>query len=133
MTGVRRLLWTHKGAVVMTADCKRDQCYISAPLFAAWEVYHLKSSPVDPNRLYASQSQGWFGQQIQRSDDGGTTWEPVGNKFVYEGDPGTHPWYDGTPRPFEFTRIWHFEPSLTDPDTVFAGAQDAALFKSTDA
>ena len=104
----------------------------SGPHFAGWEIYHVKGSPVDPNRLYASQSSGWFGQLIQRSDDGGKTWEPVGNKFVYDGVPGTHQWYDGTPHPWEFKRVWHLEPSLTDPDTVYAGVEDAALFRSTD-
>ena len=95
-------------------------------------MYHLKGSPVDPNRLYASQSTGWFGQLIQRSDDGGETWAPVGNEFRYDGVPGTHQWYDGTPHPWEFTRVWHLEPSPTDPDTVYAGVEDAALFRSTD-
>jgi len=95
-------------------------------------MYHLKGSPVDPSRLYASQSTGWFGQLIQRSDDGGQTWTPVGNKFVYDGVPGTHQWYDGTPHPWEFARVWHLEPSLTDPNTVYAGIQDAALFRTTD-
>jgi photosystem II stability/assembly factor-like uncharacterized protein len=95
-------------------------------------MYHIKGSPADPNRLYASQSSGWFGQTIQRSNDGGQTWEPVGNKFVYDGVPGTHQWYDGTPHPWEFKRVWHLEPSLTDPDTVYAGIEDAALFRSTD-
>ena len=99
---------------------------------AAGRIYHMKGSPADPNRLYASQSSGWFGQLIQRSNDGGKTWEPVGNKFVYDGVPGTHQWYDGTPHPWEFKRVWHLEPSLTDPDTVYAGVEDAALFRSTD-
>ena len=44
----------------------------------------------------------------------------------------THQWYDGSQRPWEFKRVWHLEPSLTDPDTVYAGAEDAALFKSAD-
>jgi len=95
-------------------------------------MYHVAGSPADPARLYASQSTGWFGQLIQRSDDGGRTWEPMGNKFEYEGVPGTHQWYDGTPHPWEFARVWHLEPSLTDPDTVYAGVEDAALFRSID-
>ena len=98
-----------------------------------WEIYHVKGSPADPDRLYASQSTGWFGQLIQRSDDGGAMWETVGNQFPYDGVPGTHQWYDGTPHPWEFARVWHLEPSLTDPDTVLAGVEDAALFRSTDA
>src|SRR5439155_808733 len=75
---------------------------------------------------------GSFGQLIQRSNDGGKTWEAVGNKFVYDGVPGTHLWYDGTSRPWEFARVWYLEPSLTDPDMVYAGVQDAALFRSMD-
>ena len=132
MSTVRVLVGTRKGAFILTADGKRDKWDVSGPHFAGWEMYHLKGSPADPNRLYASQTSGWFGQQIQRSDDGGKTWEPAGNKFAYDGIPGTHQWYDGTPHPWEFARVWHLEPSLTDPDTVYAGVEDAALFKSTD-
>jgi photosystem II stability/assembly factor-like uncharacterized protein len=132
MSNVRVLVGTRKGAFILTSDGKRDRWDISGPHFAGWEIYHLKGSPADPNRLYASQCSGWFGQLIQRSNDGGKTWQPVGNKFVYEGVPGTHQWYDGTPHPWEFKRVWHLEPSLTDPDTVYAGVEDAALFRSTD-
>jgi photosystem II stability/assembly factor-like uncharacterized protein len=132
MSGVRVLVGTRKGAFVLTSDGKRDKWDISGPHFAGWELYHVKGSPADPNRLYASQCSGWFGQMIQRSNDGGKTWEPVGNKFVYDGVAGTHQWYDGTAHPWEFKRVWHLEPSLTDPDTVYAGVEDAALFRSTD-
>ena len=132
MSGVRVLVGTRKGAFVLTSDGKRERWDVAGPHFGGWEIYHVKGSPVDPNRLYASQSSGWFGQVMQRSNDGGKTWEPVGNKFVYDGVPGTHLWYDGTPHPWEFKRVWHLEPSLTDPDTVFAGAEDAALFRSAD-
>lgn len=132
MNSVRVLVGTKKGAFILTSDAQREQWQVQGPFFAGWEIYHLKGSPVDPNRIYASQSSGWFGQVIQRSNDGGRTWEPVGNKFVYEGTPGTHLWYDGTPHPWEFKRIWHLEPSLHDVDTVYAGAEDAALFRSTD-
>ena len=129
---VRLLVGTRKGAFVLTSDDARKKWDVSGPHFAGWEAYHLKGSPADPNRIYASQSSGWFGQQIQRSNDGGRTWEPVGNKFVYDGVPGTHQWYDGTPHPWEFARVWHLEPSHSDPDTIYAGVEDAALFKSTD-
>lgn len=132
MSGVRLLVGTRKGAFVLSSDGKRENWSVSGPHFAGWEMYHLKGSPVDPNRIYASQSSGWFGQVVQRSDDGGVTWAPVGNKFAYEGNAGTHQWYDGTPHPWEFKRVWHFEPSLTDPDTVYAGVEDAAIFRTTD-
>src|SRR5215469_16576342 len=156
MSGVRVLVGTRKGAFILTSDAKRQQWDISGPFFTGWEIYHLKGSPVDPNRLYASQSSSWFGQIIQRSDDGGKTWHQPGtppgeptttpegmpkgesNKFVYDtsaetGKPlTTHQWYDGTPHPWEFKRVWHLEPSLTDPDTVYAGVEDAAISRSTD-
>jgi photosystem II stability/assembly factor-like uncharacterized protein len=132
MSSVRVLVGTRKGAFVMTSDGKREKWEIDGPHFTGWEIYHVKGSPVDQNRLYLSQSSGWFGQLIQRSSDGGKTWEPVGNKFAYDGVPGTHQWYDGTPHPWEFARVWHLEPSLSDLDTVYAGVEDAALFRSTD-
>ena len=132
MSHVRVLVGTKKGAFILTSDGARKHWVVDGPHFPGWEMYHLKGSPVDPDRLYASQSTGWFGQLIQRSDDGGRTWAPVNNQFTYDGTPGTHMWYDGTPHPWEFKRVWHLEPSLTDRDVVFAGVEDAALFKSTD-
>jgi photosystem II stability/assembly factor-like uncharacterized protein len=132
MSSVRVLVGTRKGAFILTSDGKRQAWAVSGPHFPGWEIYHLKGSPADPDRLYASQSSGWFGQVMQRSNDGGATWEPVDNKFAYDGTPGTHQWYDGTPHPWEFKRVWHLEPSLGDPDTVYAGVEDAAMFRTTD-
>jgi len=132
MSGVRVLVGTRKGAFVLTSDEKRQSWDVSGPHFPGWEVYHVAGSPADPDRVYAAPSGGWFGQVIQRSDDGGATWNTVGNDFTYAGVPGNHQWYDGTLRPWEFTRVWHLEPSATDPDTVYAGVQDAALFKTVD-
>ncbi|MGH3175048.1 MAG: WD40/YVTN/BNR-like repeat-containing protein, partial [Streptosporangiaceae bacterium] len=132
MSGIRVLVGTRKGAFVLRSDGKRDQWDVSGPHFPGWEIYHLKGSPADQDRLYASQSNGWFGQLIQRSDDGGASWEAVGNDFSYQGEAGTHQWYDGTPHPWEFARVWHLEPSLDDPDTVYAGVEDAGLFLSAD-
>jgi photosystem II stability/assembly factor-like uncharacterized protein len=132
MSGVRVLVGTRKGAFILTSDQKRETWRVDGPHFGGWEIYHVKGSPVDPNRLFASQSSDWFGQVIHRSDDGGRTWAPVGNAFNYAGQPGTHQWYDGTDHPWEFKRVWHLEPSLHDPDVVYAGVEDAALFRSTD-
>ena len=153
MSSVRVLVGTKKGAFILTSDGKRADWTVSGPFFAGWEIYHMKGSPVDPNRLYASQSSSWFGQVIQRSDDGGKTWfqpgfkpgDPVtgpdgmpateSNKFAYDTSAGgkpltTHQWY-GTQHPWEFKRVWHLEPSLTDAERVYAGVEDAALFQTT--
>ena len=149
MSTIRLLVGTKKGGFILTADGKRQNWKIEGPLFAGWEIYHMKGSAADPNRIFASQTSGWFGQIIQRSDDGGKTWNPPGtkledimgadgfpkgksNEFAYEGETGTHLFYDGSQKPWEFKRIWHIEPSLTDPDTAFAGAEDAAIFKTMD-
>jgi photosystem II stability/assembly factor-like uncharacterized protein len=132
MSRVRLLVGTKKGAFVLTADGQRQKWDVSGPHFGGWEIYHLKGSAVDSERIYASQWSGWSGQIIQKSQDGGKNWETVGNKFVYDGVPGTHQWYDGTPHPWEFKRVWHLEPSLSDPETVYAGVEDAALFVTRD-
>jgi photosystem II stability/assembly factor-like uncharacterized protein len=132
MSSVRVLVGTRKGAFLLRSDGARKSWTVSGPFFAGWEIYHVAGSPADPQRLYASQSNAWFGQQIQRSDDGGESWSPVDNAFAYDGVPGTHQWYDGTPHPWEFKRVWHLEPARTDPDTVYAGVEDAALFRTTD-
>jgi hypothetical protein len=132
MSKIRVSVGTRKGAFLLTSDAKREKWDVSGPHFPGWEIFHIKGSPVNPDRLYASQTSDWFGQVIQRSEDGGQSWEPVGNEFKYDGIPGTHQWYDGTQHPWEFTRVWYLEPSLTDPDTVYAGVEDAALFKSKD-
>jgi photosystem II stability/assembly factor-like uncharacterized protein len=152
MTAVRVLVGTKKGAFILNGDAKRQKFSVSGPHFAGWEVYHMKASPVDPNRIYASQTSGWFGQIMQRSDDGGKTWHTPGskpedlkgemgmpkgesNKFAYDEMKApltTHQWYDGTQHPWEFKRVWHIEPSLHDPDTAYAGVEDAAMFRTTD-
>jgi photosystem II stability/assembly factor-like uncharacterized protein len=170
VTAIRVLVGTKKGAFVLSADGKRKKWSVAGPHFAGWEIYHMKGSPVDPDRIYASQTSSWFGQIIQRSSDGGATWEQPGsadgssaagangangatqgadaagppmpqgesNKFVYDTTPAsgkpltTHQWYDGTQHPWEFARVWHLEPSLFDPDVVYAGVEDAALFKTED-
>ncbi len=132
MGAVRVLVGTAKGAFILTSDGKRQDWKVDGPHFGGWEMYHLKGSPADPNRLFASQATDWFGQVVHRSDDGGKSWETVGNAFAYDGDPGSHQWYDGTPHPWEFKRAWHFEPGLTDPDIIYAGVEDAAMFRSAD-
>ena len=161
MTAIRALIGTKKGAFILTSDGKRENWSVAGPHFAGWELYHLKSSPADPDRIYASQTSSWFGQIIQRSSDGGVTWEQPGsdgaapdetsgdsnnpeftkgesNKFAYDtsaetGKPlTTHQWYDGTQHPWEFERVWHLEPSLTDPDVVYAGIEGAALVRTID-
>ena len=92
MPHVRVLVGTRKGAFVLTSDAARATWEVAGPHFGGWEIYHMKASPVAPNRIYAAQNTGWFGQLMQRSDDGGVTWTPVGNEFKYASETGTHLW-----------------------------------------
>jgi hypothetical protein len=143
----QRRVQTDGGRQARKVGCQRA-------VFCGLGDVSLERVATDPNRIYASQTSGWFGQLIQRSDDGGTTWHqpgtPLGeaaspglpkvasNKFVYDGSAETgtplttHQFYDGTQHPWEFKRVWPLEPSLTDSDSVYAGVEDAALFRSTD-
>ncbi len=132
MATVRLLVGTQKGAFILTSDEAREAWTVDGPHFGGWEIYHISGSPVNPDRLYVSQSTGWFGQLIQRSDDGGKTWTPVNNEFTYAGNPGTHQWFDGTQHPWEFKRVWLLQPSPSEQDVVYAGVEDAALFRSAD-
>lgn len=132
MTSVRLLVGTAKGGFVLRSDGARREWNAEGPLFGGWQVMDMVGSPADPDRIWASTWTDWHGQVVQRSDDGGRSWEPVGNEFAYRGEPGTHQWYDGSPHPWEFKRVWHFQPSPEDPDTVYAGVEDAALFRSAD-
>jgi BNR/Asp-box repeat len=132
MSKVRILVGTRKGAFILESN-DRQVWTVNGPLFGGLEVYHLKGSNLNPDRIYAAPGTAWFGQLMQRSDDGGKTWTDIGKEFHYAGVPGTHEWYDGTPHPWEFKRVWHLEPSPTEPDTLYAGVEDAALFRSRDA
>src|SRR3954469_8546367 len=143
MSRVRVLVGTKKGAFILTSDGNRQKWKVDGPHFAGWEIYHMKGSPADPNRIFCSQSSGWFGQIIQRSSDGGKTWETPGggpekgpfgmpgresHKFVHNKNPQPPPplqLYDGTQHPWEFKRVWHVEPDLNNPDVCYAGVEDA--------
>ena len=76
MTAIRVLVGTKKGAFILSADGKRENWSVAGPHFAGWEIYHVKGSPADPGRIYASQTSAWFGQIIQIAGRarGGTGW-----------------------------------------------------------
>src|SRR2546423_12613198 len=87
MSSVRVLVGTRKGAFILNSDASRKRWKVEGPHFAGWEIYHVKGSPADPDRLYASQSSGWVGQGPQRPDDGGKTWGAAGEPLPFRGPP----------------------------------------------
>ena len=131
MTGVRVLVGSRKGAFIPFSDGKREKPDVSGPFFGVGDLSRQGLAGGSESDLCVA-IERLVRQQMQHSSDGGQTREAVGNKFVFEGTPGTHKWCDGTPHPWEFNRVWHLEPSLTDPETVLARVEDAALFRTTD-
>ena len=67
-------------------------------------MYHLKGSPAAESALRVA-IHGLVGQQMQRSNDGGKTWSLWGTNSSTTVSR-THQWYDGTPHPWEFKRVW---------------------------
>ncbi len=152
MSRVRVLVGTRKGAFILTSDGKREKWDVSGPHFAGWEMYHLKGSPADPEshlrlaneRMVRTdhpalrrwrQDLASAGNARRRASPARSAEEREQQVRLRRGcrkPLTTHQWYDGTQHPWEFKRVWHLEPSLTDPDTVYAGVEDAALFRSTD-
>ena len=66
MGKVRVLVGTKKGAFILTSDDQRRGWNVSGPHFGGWEVYHVKGSPVNPDRIIAhliSRSGGLPGPQ----------------------------------------------------------------------
>src|SRR2546429_6154748 len=110
MSSVRVLVGTRKGAFMLNSDASRKRWKVEGPHFAGWEIYHVKGSPADPDRLYASQSSGWFGQVLQRSDDGGKTWDAAGQPVPFQSTPRPHKWDGGPPHPDARKRGWHAGP-----------------------
>ena len=149
MSTVRVLVGTKKGAFILTADGARKNWTVAGPHSPAGRCTTSKDRRPIPtastprrraagsgrssNARMTAAKRGIRPAQSPR-DLMGPDGMPKGqsNMFNYEGSVGTHKWYDGTQHPWEFKRVWHIEPSLTDPDTAYAGVEDAAIFKTTD-
>src|ERR671937_3058 len=125
MSEVRVLVGTRKGAFVLTSDGTRDRWDVSGPHFGGWEIYHIKGCPTEPNRLYASQSSSWFGQVIQRSNDGGQTWQELAGLRQHE---SASAWQPGAGGMCLHTVL--LDPS--QPQRIFVAISAAGAFRSDD-
>ena len=152
MSKVRVLVGTRKGAFILTSDGKREKV-------GGQRSALCRMGAVSPQGIAGrSQSHLCIADQrmVRAIDPALRRWRqdlaPAGNASRGAVPPGpqrreqqvclrslatgkpltTHQWYDGTQHPWEFKRVWHLEPSLTDPNTVYAGVEDAAIFRSTD-
>jgi photosystem II stability/assembly factor-like uncharacterized protein len=80
--------------------------------------------PHRPDRVFC----GTFEAGLQRSVDGGHSWERVGERTV---DPGEDP-ATAERRGVEEVSVMSVAVDPNDPDVVWAGTEPSALFRSTD-
>ncbi|MEX1021093.1 MAG: exo-alpha-sialidase [Litorilinea sp.] len=120
---VQLLVGTIKGAFIYTADPDRQNWDLRGPFMHGWEVYSLLADQRgSAPRLIAGTSHAAYGPAIRISDDLGETWRQVEKGPEYSSDSG-----------FNLTRIWQLIPGhATQPETVYAGVDEAGLFVSHD-
>ena len=123
MTDVLVLIGTEKSAFILKSDEKREEWNLSAPLIKGWKISDLQlDSRTSPSTLWAAVNHYVYGPTVQRSRDLGQTWEQIehGPKFP-EGHVST------------LNDVWSIVPGRSDePDVLYAGVADAALFKTDD-
>jgi hypothetical protein len=116
------LVGTQKGGFVFHSGDRRKWSRLG-PYMAGMPVYHMVLDPRDGRTVYAG------------APNPGVTWGPA----VFRGRLGgavkatrEHPKFrEGSD--LAMTRVWHLEPGPpNEPETVYAGIEPAALFRSDD-
>lgn len=121
MTTVRLLVGTTKGLFVYSSDEQRRLWRCEGPQLAEWEIYSALGDPKGEGVL-AGASHAAYGPSVRKSDDGGATWTQIADGPRYPTETG-----------FKFNRVWQLIPGhSSEPDTVFAGVEEAGLFVSRD-
>ena len=123
------LVGTRKGAFILTGDQSRRQWQIDGPFNPGTDVFHLVYDQRNGGTIFSASNSMWFGPQIEFSRDLGQTWQQAEAQPRFTNKP-EYAEHDGD----TVSRIWHIEPGRAgEPETLYAGVQPAALFKSTDA
>lgn len=120
---VQLMVGTAKGGFIYTSDTARQSWELRGPFLHGWEVYSvLGDQRGSQPRIIAGTSHEAYGPSIRISDDLGKTWEPVEKGPEYSEASG-----------FKLNRIWQLVPGhATQPETVYAGVDEAGLFVSHD-
>src|SRR6058998_3516732 len=113
---------TKKGGFLFhSAD--RRKWSVAGPFLAGAGVYHMGLDPRDGRTVYAA------------APHAAEPWGPA----VYRGRIGSEPKPTSSSPKFKegsdlaVSRVWHIEPgSSNEPDTIYAGVEPAALFRSED-
>ena len=110
------LVGTRKGLFVLKGDETRRKWEFEGPHLSGWDVFHAMKHD---GSLYAAANHGVYGATVQRSDDGGKTWER--SEAL------------GLPEDTELTleKTWHVEPG-TNGNTLWLGGAPGVLFRSDD-
>jgi photosystem II stability/assembly factor-like uncharacterized protein len=115
------LAGTRKGLFLLRDDDDRRSWTVEGdPVLDGWEIYHAMQDPRDGS-LYAAANHPVYGANVQRSSDGGKTWERSEGLGLPE-DSG-----------LTLEKTWHIEPGRdSEPGRLWLGAAPGVLFRSDD-
>lgn len=114
------LVATAKGLFTLSADPASTAA--PATSLQGWEVSTLFVSPTTPTHLLAGTVHWSYGATVRESRDAGVTWTQLDGRPAYP---------DGSP--YKLNRIWQIVAAHpSQPGTLYAGVDEAGLFKSTD-
>jgi hypothetical protein len=114
------LIGTNKGVFYYSSDSERRKWNLHGPFLSGWEAYSVLGDSRQGRRLFAGTSHAAYGATIRVSDDFGESWTQIENGPAYSPESG-----------FSLNRIWQLVPGA-EPDTFFAGVEEAGLFVSRD-
>ncbi|MGH9874064.1 MAG: exo-alpha-sialidase [Pyrinomonadaceae bacterium] len=137
------LAGTMKGAFVLRSNKDRKDWEVGGPYFPGRAIYAmLYDDRNGRKRLWAAVNSSFWGSYLSSSDDFGKTWtepEAYGIKFPQTETEPAATMQDANPAAaadgnVSLKQIWQIALGHPDePDTLYAGVEPAALFKSTDA
>ncbi|HEV7678460.1 MAG TPA: exo-alpha-sialidase [Candidatus Dormibacteraeota bacterium] len=123
MAGAIVLVGTRKGLVVARSDEGRRSWTVDPMQFANMEVSAVGiDQRRTPARIFAGVGAGHWGPRLSYSDDLCQTWTETEEAAI------AFPEHTGA----ALARIWQIQPSLSEPDVVYAGVEPHALFRSED-
>lgn len=118
--GVQILAGTRKGLFLLRADDARRDWTLDGPMLEGWEVFHAAQDPRD-GTLFAAANNFVYGATVQRSKDGGRTWERSEGLGLPEETGLT------------LEKTWHVEPGRdSEPGVLWLGGAPGVLFRTED-
>jgi photosystem II stability/assembly factor-like uncharacterized protein len=114
------MVGTKKGTFLFWSDSDR-RSWQRSHHHLGWSAHALSYDPRHGS-IYAATNSAVFGTLVQRSDDGGRTWEHFNQGLDF-----------GVEEKRRVREVWQVQPGHPDqPDVVWAGSREAGLFRSAD-